>query len=251
MPRRAMRTAVLGIVWIALATAFSTVEPKPPLRVLFVGNSLTSTNNLPAFVAAMARASGDRTFSYRMIAPPGVGLEDHWRIPRTRRALAEQRWDAIVMQQGPSAEAASRAHLCVWSKRFADEARARGAQPYVLGVWSAGRFGLPEVIDSYTAAAAAADSLLLPAGSAWAAAWRRKHALALHARDSLHPSRLGTYLAALVVYGGLRNVSPLELPRSLVVAGKRFTVSRPNAAILRVAAAEALATPMRSLSCRL
>jgi hypothetical protein len=36
--------------------------------------------------------------------------------------------DVVVMQHGPSAEPASRAHLCDWSKRFADLARSRGAR---------------------------------------------------------------------------------------------------------------------------
>lgn len=219
------------------------------MRVLFIGNSLTSWHNLPAYVAAFAKRSGDNAFRYRMIAPPAVGLEDHWRIQRTRRALAEERWDVVVMQQGPSAEPESRLHLCTWTKRFADLARSRGAQPRLLMVWSAGRFGLQEVIDSYTAAAVAANAPALPAGMAWAAAWKRKPSLALHARDGLHPSKLGTYLAALVVYAGLREVPPSTLPSSVVVSGKRFTVSRSNARILRAAAAEALAAPLPAQSC--
>jgi len=117
-------------------------------------------------------------------------------------------------------------------------------------VWSAGRFGLQEVIDSYAAAAAAAEVPLLPAGSGWADAWKRKRGLALHARDGLHPSRLGAYLSALVVYGGLRDVSPVTLPSSLVVSKKRFPPTRQDAAILRAAAGEALATPVPAGPCR-
>jgi hypothetical protein len=248
MIRRAV--LVLAAALAALpAGAASAPTQRPPLRVLFIGNSLTSWHNLPAYVASLARQAGDTTFHYRMIAPPAVGLEDHWRIPRTRRALAEQRWDVVVMQQGPSAEPASRVHLCTWTKRFADLARSRGANPRLLMVWSAGRFGLEEVIDSYAAAAAAADAPALPAGIAWAAAWKRKPGLALHARDGLHPSRLGTYLAALVVYAGLRDVSPLPLPASVVVSRRRFTVSRQNAQILRAAAAEALVAQVPAPAC--
>ena len=251
MLRRRALILLAAIACVVLACGFSGAEGKSPLRILFVGNSLTSWNNLPAFVAAIARKSGDTTLTYRMIAPPAVSLEDHWSIQRTRAALAEERWDAVVFQQGPSAEAAGRLHLCTWTQRFADEARARGAQPYLLGVWSAGRFGIQEVIDSYAAAAEAADVPLLPAGSAWADAWKRKRAIALHARDGLHPSRLGAYLAALVVYGGLRDVSPLGLPSSLVVAKKRFTTTRGNVAILQAAAQEALAAGAEAGPCRI
>ena len=249
MVRRALLTLLIALVSLPAAATPAPTPPKPSLRVLFIGNSLTSWHNLPAYAASLARQTGDTTFRYRMIAPPAVALEDHWRIPRTRSALAEQRWDVVVMQQGPSAEPESRVHLCTWTKRFADLARSRGAKPRLLMVWSAGRFGLQEVIDSYAAAAAAADAPALPAGVAWAAAWKRKPGLALHARDGLHPSRLGTYLAALVVYAGLRDVSPLTLPSSVVVARKRFTVSRQNAQILRAAAAEALASPVPAPAC--
>ena len=68
------------------------------------------------------------------------------------------------MQQGPSALLESRANLCDWTQRFAAEVRARGAKPYLLMVWSAGKFGLPEVVDSYAAAAAEANVALPPPG---------------------------------------------------------------------------------------
>lgn len=249
MVRRPLLILLAVLICLPSAASSRPTAAKPPLRVLFIGNSLTSWHNLPGYVASLAKRSGDATFRYRMIAPPAVGLEDHWRIQRTRRALAEERWDVVVMQQGPSAEAASRAHLCTWTKRFADLARSRGARPRLLMVWSAGRFGLQEVIDSYAAAAAAADAPALPAGLAWAAAWKRKPGLALHARDGLHPSKLGTYLAALVVYAALRDVPPSSLPSSVVVSGKRFSVSRPNAQILRAAAAEALLAPVPAPTC--
>jgi hypothetical protein len=241
---------MLALVAALLGTGFSSSDAQPPLRVLFIGNSLTSWHNLPAYVKQLAKSQGDTALTYRMIAPPAVGLEDHWNIPRTRAALENESWDVVVMQQGPSAEPASREHLCTWTARFAELARAKGARPYLLGVWSAGKLGIQEVVDSYAAAGAAARAPVLPAGAAWREAWRRKPGLALHARDGLHPSRLGTYLAALVVYGGLRGVAPAALPRTLVVAKNRFTVTRANAAILRASAAAALATPAPAGPCR-
>jgi len=55
----------------------------------------------------------------------------------------------------------------------------------------------------------------LPAGEAWRAAWRRDSTLALYGPDAFHPSILGTYVAALVIYGGLTGRSPLGLPARL------------------------------------
>jgi hypothetical protein len=237
------------VLGLALACGTARAEAPEPLRVLFIGNSLTSWNNIPAFVKALAKSRGDTTFVYRMIAPPAVALEDHWNIQRTRAALENERWNVVVMQQGPSAEPASREHLCTWATRFADLARSKGARPYLLGVWSAGKFGIQEPIDSYAAAGAAARASVLPAGAAWREAWKQKPSLALHTLDGLHPSRLGAYLAALVAYAGLRGVSPLALPRSVVVARKRFAVNGPNAAILRASATAALRTPTAAGAC--
>ena len=49
--------AVLGLALVSgLARAANTPTAPKPLRVLFIGNSQTSTNDLPAFVAAIAKA---------------------------------------------------------------------------------------------------------------------------------------------------------------------------------------------------
>ena len=46
--------------------------------------------------------------------------------------------------------------------------------------------------------------LLLPAGDAWRAAWAADARLPLYGPDGFHPSPMGTYLAALVIYENFR-----------------------------------------------
>jgi hypothetical protein len=117
---------------LVLAGTSAGAEPKP-LRVLFVGNSLTATNDLPAYVAAIARAQG-RTTEHASITPGGYSLEDHWNAGAARDAIRAGSWDWVVMQQGPSALRESEADLKVWATRFADEARAAGTKPALLTV---------------------------------------------------------------------------------------------------------------------
>jgi hypothetical protein len=207
-----------------------------PLRVLFVGNSLTAENDLPAAVTRIAAEAGRRPVETRTIAPGGVSLEEHWASTGAREALAEESWDAVVLQQGPSSLPESRAHLVSWAKRWAEEARAHGARPALLTVWPEEErvSALPDVIASYAAAAEASGAVLLPAGAAWRAAWRRDPGLALYGSDGFHASELGTELAALVVYAGLTGASPESLPLD-------DSVSADTARILREAAGEALA----------
>jgi hypothetical protein len=206
-----------------------------PLRVLFVGNSLTETNDLPAYVAALAAASG-RKLETRKVTFAGFSLEDHWNQGDARAALATKSWDVVVMQQGPSALPESQVHLSRWARRFAAEARAAGTQPGLLGVWpdSYRRTMLADVVASYGAAAEAAGAELYPAGAAWRAAWACNRRVRLYGPDGFHPSRLGTYVAALVVYGRLFR-APLLSP-SLRPAGVPRRISR----VLQWAAATAL-----------
>src|SRR5580765_1072260 len=70
----------------------------PKLQVLFVGNSLTAANDLPAVVASLSRGA----IAYRTVAPGGVSLEDHWTLTGARDALDGGTWDYVVLQQGPS-----------------------------------------------------------------------------------------------------------------------------------------------------
>jgi len=212
----------------------SAAAPKS-LRVLFVGNSLTATNDLPAYVAGLADASG-RTLEYRTITVGGYNLEDHWHLGEARRALATKAWDYMVMQQGPSALPESQVDLRTWAIRFADEARSRGTRSALLTVWpeSYRQDALPDVIQSYRRAAGAAGAELLPAGGAWQKAWRCDRRVGLYGGDGFHPSPTGTYAAALVVYGRLFR-APLRTP-ALELVGLPARTSR----LLQASAAKAL-----------
>ncbi len=192
--------AALAVACCSIAAA----QPPETLRVLFVGNSLTATNDLPAVVAELAGRSG-RRLEYRTIVFGGYALEDHWRQGDARAALASGRWDVVVMQQGPSALPESQANLREWASRFAEAARLHGVRPALLTVWpeSYRRSALRDVIASYRRAAAAARAGLLPAGLAWRTAWSCEQRLGLYGPDGFHPSVLGTSSAALVVYGRL------------------------------------------------
>jgi hypothetical protein len=240
------RRSPLLLVLLALLTAGCAQVPPnnghEPLRVLFVGNSLTHTNDLPAVVATLARGLGTE-IEYETIAPGGVSLEDHWNAGRVPAEIASGRWDAVVMQQGPSALPDSQVNLREWAERLAELAREHGARPALLTVWPEGYRvnALGDVITSYANAAKAARAELYPAGVAWQSAWSRAPSLPLYGPDGFHPSPLGTYLAAIVVYAGLTGHEPPAVAFSIDRPGFRLTVSAARARLLRRAAVDALA----------
>jgi hypothetical protein len=230
--------AVAGV----LGTAATTSEaPRPHLSVLFLGNSLTAANDLPRIVAALGAKAGTDV-EYETVAPGGVNLEDHWRLTGGRDAVARGHWDVVVLQQGPSALAESQVDLRTWATTFGEAIRHSGARPALYAVWpeSYRTYAFPAVAASYRKAATAAHAELYPAGTAWQNAWRRNPRLRLYGPDGFHPSALGSYLAAAVIYGGLTNRLPVRLPTSLDAGDVRIRISTATARTLRAAAAEAL-----------
>lgn len=212
-----------------------------PLRVLFIGNSLTSTNDLPGMVAALGARTG-HPIEVETRAPGGFALEDHWDLTDVRDELSRGGFDWVVMQQGPSSLPDSAENLRRWSIVFADAIRAAGATPSLLTVWPEsyrrGAFGA--VIGNYRQAARDSGSVLMPAGAAWKASLARAPRIRLYGPDGFHPSRLGTYAAAAVVYSRLTRRSPVGLPTALSVGATTYVVKARYARIVQHAAAAAL-----------
>jgi hypothetical protein len=204
-------------------------------RILFIGNSLTYVNDLPAVVKAMTTGAGLPNTQVATIAYPDYALEDHWNEGTARAAVARNGWTHVIMQQGPSALQESRVNLLQWSTTFAEQVKAHGATPGMYMVWPSTErsFDFDRVSESYRLAAEAIDGQLYPAGDAWRAAWRRSPALALYGGDGFHPSSLGTYTAALTIVAVVFDRSPVGLPALGIPAA--------TAEILQESAREAVA----------
>jgi hypothetical protein len=202
--RLLLRVALAAAIGVLVGAGAMRAAPAEPLRVLFVGNSLTEANDLPAVVASLSRSTG-RAVETGSVVSGGYSLEDHWNSSDAPKEILTGGWDVVVLQQGPSALPESQAHLKLWARRFAALAQRAGARAGLLTVWPEfyRRSALGAVITSYRNAAKAAGADLFPAGDAWRRAWACDRSLALYGADGFHPSRLGTYLAALVVYGRL------------------------------------------------
>ena len=186
--------------------------PSGELNVLFIGNSLTMSNALPTLVRDLLEAGGVERVVVRDMSISGTGLQDHWAGP-ARSVIAEGGWDIVVLQQGPSATE-GRPSLLEYSQRFAEEIRAAEGVPALYMVWpsSSRLFDFDGVADSYTTAAELAQGLLFPVGEAWRLAWAMDPNLPLYSPDGFHPSFLGSYLAALVMYEQLSGLDPRDLP---------------------------------------
>jgi hypothetical protein len=212
------------------------------LRVLFIGNSLTYFNDMPAMVRALADSAREaRPMRMQAVAHPDFALEDHLVQGDALRALRGARWDVVVLQQGPSAAPGNRINLSEYAGRFDTHIRAAGGRPALYMVWpsTVRSQDFDGVRLSYAAAAANVNGVLFPAGEAWRAAWRRQPALRLYSGDGFHPSSAGSYLAALVIHSMLYGRPPLAR-ENLDYGTGRVHITSAEARVFEEAAAEAI-----------
>lgn len=187
--------------------------------VLFIGNSLTYSNELPWMLEAIALQAG-KHLRTDAITIPGGALEDHFRQRTAHPALASGGYSVVILQQGPSSLPENQENLREWTARFESRIRAGGARPALYMVWpDATRLAYFDAVHaSYSNAALAVNGMFIPAGEAWRAAWRVDPQLPLYDGDQFHPSALGSYTAALSMFAELYRQSPVGLPANLMLA---------------------------------
>jgi hypothetical protein len=186
-----------------------------PVRVLFIGNSLTERNDVPALVKAMAKAQGV-DLQVKSVTRPDYAIEDHW-LERRQSLLERGNYDVLVLQQGPSTRPESQAHLREWSIKWADAARANGTHPALYMVWpvSGQHEGFFLVAQSHRNAASASGSAVLPVGEVWHAVLLADPSIQLYARDGFHASPAGSFLAAMVIGRGIFALDPARVPAAV------------------------------------
>ena len=223
-PRVATRLLPLvGIHLVALGCLDATTRTPPTLgdadhRILFVGNSLTYTNDLPGAVATVAGALG-YDVAVASVARPNFALEDHW-YTGIGSVIADTAPDVVVMQQGPSSLPDNQEHLAVWSDSLARVVRDVGGEPALLMVWpSLSRaFAFDDVRDAYERAAVRVDGQFFPAGEAFRALYDRYPTFSPFGADGFHPSDYGTIVAAYVLVGTYFDETVTGLPPRLEAA---------------------------------
>ena len=250
--RRASVAFAIAIVGAGCPGATSSLEPLPPggHHVLFVGNSLTYVNDLPATVAAIGASAGD-TIRVAMEAGPGLALIDHLTGSSSAvQRIAQGRWEFVILSQGPTPSGLCRDSLVLWTQLFDTRIRAVGGRTALFMTWppsaQAGIFD--DVRLSFQYAAVAVNGVFMPAGEAWRSALRVDSSLVLYGADQFHPSAIGTFLAALEIYERVTGHDARNLPLQAFSGGQPITLPAATIQLLHNAAHDANtrfpATPM-------
>lgn len=240
-----IKRLLLGLVLILVSSSCSPrCEDVSCLRILFIGNSYTFVNDLPAALTALAK-SGDHQIETGMAAEGGMTLTNHVDSTETASQISSSPWDFVVLQeqsQIPSVKQFRINQMYPAARMLAGEIENAGAEPLFFIPW-AHRDGWPEngmqtyiqmqgqIERGYFDIANELGAPMAPVGFAWAVVVREHPEISLWQEDGSHPTKEGTYLAACVFYAVLFQESPEGL-------AYRGSISTENAAILQKIAAE-------------
>ncbi len=199
----------------------SSAPSDDPMRILFIGNSLTFYNDLPGMFADLARSGGHQV-EFEMAAPGGWSLSHHAASEATLEKMERQRWDVVVLQERsdiPAIVDQREEQMYPAIRLLESRIRAGGAQTVLFVAWGR-RDGLPEaglgdyaamqgqIQAGYIEIAKELQTLAAPVGLAWQRAMTQNQDLDLWAYDGIHPNEMGTYLAACVFYAVIFQQSP-------------------------------------------
>ena len=212
-----------------------------PTRVLFIGNSLTTANNLPQLIADLAK-NRNHIMEYDVYAPGGWNFSQHASDPQTLEKIKKGNWDFVVLQeqgQRPAfsqeqvqeevypfarqlsraiKEANPQAHIVFYmtmAKKNGDQHNAAKVSPE-LGTYEGMQSRINE---SYATMAMGNNALVAPVGLVWKKVREQYPSIDLYA-DETHPNLAGTYLAACVFYTVFFNDTSTGLSHPSAIDGQ-------------------------------
>lgn len=191
------------------------------VSVLFIGNSYTFAEDMPATLAQIAAhdPQGDTELRVRATTRPGEQLAGHWARGEAQKLIGQGHWDYVVLQEYslwamvPGAQDVSRRYFT----KFDEQVRNAGAKSVLFLTW-ARQAGSPWYTDPHYsflrdshymqamftsqthALAATFGAQVAQVGEYWKLALAQNPALPLYAADGNHPSPAGAYLNALIFY---------------------------------------------------
>jgi hypothetical protein len=220
---------VAGLLLVSFRMWYSPPTSKlpedTPVRVLFVGNSLTFYNELPEMVAELAR-SGGHEIMVDVSAPGGWRLSDHAASPVTCDKIDQQTWDFVVLQEQsviPSIADERDQQMYPAVRLLYKKIDEQGATLILFITWAhqhgfldAGYTTFDDMqlhlTAGYMEIARELGVMVAPVGSAWQHCITHYPQLDLFHQDGVHPSREGSYLSACVFYAVIFQQSPAGLP---------------------------------------
>lgn len=204
------------------------------LQVLFVGNSLTYVNNLPAVFAALSQSNG-HTVHTDILVKGGATLTQWLDSGAVGKALAAGHYDYVVLQErGGDFTCGFGPQVCVDARHalqaLSAAVRAAGARPMLLGTYQLGADASKAIVAAESAAARD-NHMPYIAVSGYLNAGRAQFPHADWFAQAGHPGHDLVLLEAVLLYRQLHGTLPragaLGVRAPMFVPGSRFAPPAP------------------------
>ncbi|WP_370086260.1 SGNH/GDSL hydrolase family protein [Ekhidna sp.] len=192
--------------FLLLMVCFSGVAQSKSTNILFVGNSLTYTNDLPDMVEKEAKRRGIKVKT-TMLAFPNYALVDHLDDGEVQKRIRSGKYDYVIVQQGPSSQEEGREMLFDAGKTLQKLCEQNQSRLVFFMVWPSRTYyhTFDGVIKNHKEAAEENGAILCPVGEIWKANFDKTGDFSLYGLDGFHPSPKGSRLAAEVIVKTLFN----------------------------------------------
>ena len=175
------------------------------MRILMLGNSFISTNNMPQILANLTGA--EVVHHTRGGARLSEQLNPNTRLgSQTQAALQKEKWDYVVLQEMSHGPITAPKSFFASVEQLCRQIRANGAAPILFATWAYQRGGAKltdkgwdydemaqKLSEAYHRAAQENDALIADVGQQF---YQLADTQALYAADGVHPSELGSRIAA-------------------------------------------------------
>ena len=173
---------------------------KESYNILFIGNSLTYTNNLPLIVKTKAKYSG-YNIDTEMIAFPNYAISDHWKKGEVQKLIRSGNFNMAIIQQGPSSQSRGKKSLIDYGKKYDEICKENNVLLAYFMVWPSLDYydSFDGVIKNYELAAEMNGAILCPVGSVWKNHFDTTKKFDYYGNDNFHPSIKGSIVAGEVI----------------------------------------------------
>jgi hypothetical protein len=243
MPRKIIIGFISLLILIGGVYFYHYFKQKPPLKILFIGNSYTSVNSLPALFADIAVHTGQTNPLIKSNTPGGYTFEQHLTDATTLSLInngyaPRQNWDVIILQNQSEIPAYASINKVVYDASITSavnlyklirqhnpharvilyETWARSADAWGKGAVDRNIVGNnPEEMQSrlrqwYETAAQTmshydnAYITVAHIGEIWQTNYASRNPIKLHQNDDSHPNFAGSYLTAINLFSLTYNI---------------------------------------------
>ena len=204
-------------------------------KVLFIGNSHTYFNDMPAMFKVMGKGFkeiGD--IQVAVLAHPYKTLDYHMNQKEVRFNILYGEYDYVVLQQGAH-PFSGEGELIKCSKVINEFIKQSGATPVAYMTWSQKdeMEKQEEMTNAYIAMAKEIDGILAPVGRVFEVLRKNNPEIDLYHEDGGHASLVGSYIAAATILTSIFNVNPLDIESKLSILGNEVFIDDKTASIIK------------------